>query len=511
MPGRSIDTQRNHAPDLDKAHASWASGLALATLAVACLAAAACAGAPRERTFVAPIVTLTESQFRGSILAASGVRTPLAPEHEVLGVVRARWIAHAGPPPAYGPMEPGARLIDDHTGAAHFATAPRLAAGASWSDSTNLAAPTDDSQVLGIAEAMLVADATTVLAIELPPSPAVVHPGESRWDRAEIFLCGPATSAVAPADEFELSLRLVGQAVGTVSGAAADGVFDDTPTAPESVDELVVFPATVGRASGRVILPGRPRDAASTNTAGAPRNRLYVVCELEFSAVEAQPEDLAPALAASKSATTTPFVRAPAVTPATEFPILIEALRTRTNPRAALLRLAMRLDSTLTRDLALAADDAQLDGMCTTVLAAVDAVIPDSLATPAAAPERLAAVVARNVEGALYTDLAREVERDALPIEFESVLIRHAGQAARQPGSLREVVQNAATTEDLRNGLVAENLLFLEDNTPAARVRAHSWLAARGQALAGFDPLAPAAERRAAIQRALASTATEPQ
>ena len=47
-----------------------------------------------------------------------------------------------------------------------------------------------------------------------------------------------------------------------------------------------------------------------------------------------------------------------------------------------------------------------------------------------------------------------------------------------------------------------ENLIALEDSAPAARVRAYDYLAARGKALPGYDPLAPAKARRAALEKA---------
>jgi hypothetical protein len=49
----------------------------------------------------------------------------------------------------------------------------------------------------------------------------------------------------------------------------------------------------------------------------------------------------------------------------------------------------------------------------------------------------------------------------------------------------------------------AENLVALEDSSPAARVRAFDWLAARAKAPRDFDPLGPAGQRRAALDKAM--------
>jgi hypothetical protein len=69
---------------------------------------------------------------------------------------------------------------------------------------------------------------------------------------------------------------------------------------------------------------------------------------------------------------------------------------------------------------------------------------------------------------------------------------------------------NSRASLDAR--LVSENLIYLEDSSPSARVRANDWLAARGRAPAGFDPLGPPRQRREALERALdAAAAGQPQ
>ena len=47
--------------------------------------------------------------------------------------------------------------------------------------------------------------------------------------------------------------------------------------------------------------------------------------------------------------------------------------------------------------------------------------------------------------------------------------------------------------------------MYLEDSSPSARVRAYDWLAARGRAPQGYEPLGPARERRRALDAALES------
>ena len=89
-----------------------------------------------------------------------------------------------------------------------------------------------------------------------------------------------------------------------------------------------------------------------------------------------------------------------------------------------------------------------------------------------------------------------------LPPELASILAVQTGQAGRTAGSLDEVLGNATSQQDMQNRLAAENYIFLEDSSPSARVRAFDWLVAQHLAPAGYDPLAPARQRRKALDQA---------
>ena len=65
-----------------------------------------------------------------------------------------------------------------------------------------------------------------------------------------------------------------------------------------------------------------------------------------------------------------------------------------------------------------------------------------------------------------------------------------------------DVALAARNLEDFRARVIAENRILLEDNHPAARVRAYDWLAARGEAPDGYDPLGDEPSREAALERA---------
>ena len=93
-----------------------------------------------------------------------------------------------------------------------------------------------------------------------------------------------------------------------------------------------------------------------------------------------------------------------------------------------------------------------------------------------------------------------------LPGELSAILTLHAGEAGRHAGALDEAIRTSATREQFNLRLIAENYIYLEDSSPASRVRAFDWLFAQGRSPAGYDPLGPAKDRRAALERALNPT-----
>lgn len=162
-----------------------------------------------------------------------------------------------------------------------------------------------------------------------------------------------------------------------------------------------------------------------------------------------------------------------------------------TQPRVALSYLADATEAPLTADLALAAGDDWLVGLLAGIAAELEGRDRAALAD-----------IGWLIERATWRHAAAALsEGEPAPL-IESVLLRHAGEAARYPGALGE----AATASDDRRAfearVVAENRLFLEDANPAARVRAHDWLTRRGAAVVGYDPLAEPGPRRAALERA---------
>ena len=98
---------------------------------------------------------------------------------------------------------------------------------------------------------------------------------------------------------------------------------------------------------------------------------------------------------------------------------------------------------------------------------------------------------------------AAPLERSASELAaLQGILLRHAGEPARYPRLVDTLLGVSVDAADLEARLVAENRAFLEDSRPAARVRAYDWLAARGLAPEGFDPLGTSKARRAALEPA---------
>ncbi len=173
----------------------------------------------------------------------------------------------------------------------------------------------------------------------------------------------------------------------------------------------------------------------------------------------------------------------------------LEALATPGTRREALLFYAQGLGTPLADDLALAGTDALLGAYAAAVLAAFD-----ELDEPALALLADDAALAWHFESAAYRLLADRASRGELEPELAALLVRHAGEAGRFPGSIEDAIAAARGVPDLERRFAEENRIFLEDSSPAARVRAYDWLELRGEAPAGYDPLADRDARRAALR-----------
>jgi hypothetical protein len=171
----------------------------------------------------------------------------------------------------------------------------------------------------------------------------------------------------------------------------------------------------------------------------------------------------------------------------------LSALARSSDRRASLLFLAQGSGAEFAADFALAVDDATLAD----VVRALDPQSPSSRAL-ASQGASLGFVIERTAYAR-----AVAVHEEAQPsLALRGILARHTGVVARSPGLMEEILSACRDLAALRARLVEENRDALEDGDPVQRVRGFDWLAARSLAPAGYDPLAPATERRKALTRA---------
>ena len=170
----------------------------------------------------------------------------------------------------------------------------------------------------------------------------------------------------------------------------------------------------------------------------------------------------------------------------------LEGLRLAGRQRTTLLYLAGATDARLAEEACLSATEETVTSLAGEVLKNAD---------EAKNKDGLGWVLERSA----YRLLAGALAERTLAPHLAGLMAHHAGEVGRHASYIEEVIGGTQSLKALSSRLVEENLLFLEDNSPAARTRAHDWLRARDQAPAGYNPLASTKERRAALDRAEAA------
>jgi hypothetical protein len=168
----------------------------------------------------------------------------------------------------------------------------------------------------------------------------------------------------------------------------------------------------------------------------------------------------------------------------------IQALRFPTNRRGALLYLSQQTKSSLVEDIALSGTTNILENLSNNVIKEYSSGSYKDIQSLGWMLERSA-----------YKVLVEMLPSDKTVPELESVLVRHTGEVGRHISSLEELAAASSGIEDLENRLIKENLIYLEDMSPASRTRAYEWLAAIKKAPDGYNPLASLKERRSALDR----------
>jgi len=175
---------------------------------------------------------------------------------------------------------------------------------------------------------------------------------------------------------------------------------------------------------------------------------------------------------------------------------LLRALNELDDPsrrRAALVYLAEQGNAELCEDVAMLADDALLQQIAATVKRDAPAAINQGNLG------QYAWILDRSAVAAMQPLLSKAV----LPPELFAVLTEHFGEPGRHAAAVDEIMRGTSSGGELRDKLVSENYIYLEDSSPAARVRAFEWLGAQKLAPAGFDPLGSPKQRRQALDQSL--------
>ena len=154
------------------------------------------------------------------------------------------------------------------------------------------------------------------------------------------------------------------------------------------------------------------------------------------------------------------------------------------NRRPALLAVAHELGSPRALDLLLDADERTLIA------------ITEQLATLPAE----ATTATWPFERELLRALLPQLERDELGAALQAGVRRQLGAVADDAGTLRQLLASSADCPAFAAALRDENLAALADRTPAVRVAAHDWLLQHGGSVNGFEPLAPASQRKQALR-----------
>lgn len=170
----------------------------------------------------------------------------------------------------------------------------------------------------------------------------------------------------------------------------------------------------------------------------------------------------------------------------------LESLGHAGQTRPALVFLASETGAGVCEDVALVADEIAEDALAQRVLKKV------SESPSIRSKDALAWVL----DSAAYEVMTGQQAAGKLAPELAATLTLHAGEAGRHSGSVDEALRAAHNAQEFETRLIAENQIFLEDSSPASRVRAFDWLQAHGRAPAGYDPLGKPKERQAALERA---------
>jgi hypothetical protein len=322
------------------------------------------------------------------------------------------------------------------------------------------------------------------------PATGIVDPPHVPWRLAQIELTRPSSPGAQP----EIALVFEGEVIPRADDEDSEETTSRKPAAPILQREHVVLPpAPFGEGAARRFFLPAPRRAISRG--GFAIEIARVAADAAGASADALERGRS---ALGRSAAKTREDTSPVTADESfrfESVTALPALERADLRRSALVFLAQVARAPLAGDLALDAEPDALAGFAATLAPLVRGDAHGGREPPA---------LGWALERAAYDWLAEAAldEKHPLPKELESLLVAHAGELGRFPELLRAAVLECDGIPALGERLVQENRIFLEDADPSARLRAFEWLQARGAAPESFDPLAPLAERRGALERA---------
>lgn len=446
-----------------------------------------------------PAVRLESSSVLGALLETTPATSPTTGPALRVGTVgvEVTWVAVARlPADLLEPLDARATLVSAPLAGGPVLTSGRQTAAARFGDGDvveqlfqRLIARTDGlvAQV-GHQVGVVVPGSTTTF--RLSAAAEVKRPGRSVAISLNLppIENSPVTQPVSrPASQATTVPTAVGDI--TVALEGFRDAVDIDEDAPATRPSIVTTPETAYLA-GLPLSPGR-RFALMLPSRFDTSPWRGIVAFIDVVDPPADATDLADAQFGRPSATQ------PATQPAVERTLMraVDALRTTVDPRASLLYLATATRATIAADTILIAERPLLDRLRSELLqytkehAAADA-----------------AALGWHLDRSAVLVLCDLQQANTLAPELATVLTVHGGEVGRHADAMADAAKSVGSAADLKARLVGENTIALEDNAPAARVRAFDWLKGQGRAPEGYDPLADARARRAAINQSISTT-----
>jgi hypothetical protein len=338
---------------------------------------------------------------------------------------------------------------------------------------------------IGVTSGVLLPAATTVLKAGLPPREGTTTPRE-----LAIALSAPSEQGL----ELAVIVQDEPQEFDDPETSLPSDQPPSTPRAHDAIRELVLLD-----------LPRNPdgqTDLALLAPVRLPESRLRaVLAQVQIEpgssdeAHQARWNDACKAIEASIALAGQS--QQTSTEDATEAAAAAKALAGLTDPSRRRLTLSVyagRTGARITEDAALVMGDRDLQTLADMVQASF-AQNSGDFSAPG---------VAWTLERTTLAMLSQKLAASQLSEELAAVLAHHTGEVGRSSSSIDDLVKSATSVDDFRARVEAENVIALEDSSPAVRVRAYDWLAARGKSPPGYDPLEDDRSRRSALEQLLA-------